>query len=496
MKYRLIFLSIFFLLSFIFSASAALRRGTEHNIIEFQAFENGDNIYIEAYFIPQQGWHLYSHTPGSIGLPTNAEWTLYEHRLLNEDWSLGEDINYEGFNLNVYRQPAIYKAKISSANGKKPSVKFSWMACKEECIPESLVFELTPEIFSQSSIYNNNLSEEDTRLDTSWIRVLFFAFIGGIILNFMPCVFPILFLKIISVLKQCDNNKDVKDSFAYLSGILVCFSVIAIVLYILRRSGEEIGWGFQLQSPLFVGIMALLFLVLALVFLGIISIRTNIRYLPTSSFMTGFLAVLIASPCTAPFMGAALGWALMTDRPAYFYYPVFISLGLGYGLPFFLAGIYPQALKKILPVPGRWMLIFQRLLAIPMIITFSWLIWVLVGTRGETSSWQFYKPEEVQSDVLSGKKVLINFTAKWCISCLVNEKRIFSDKEFMRLVRENNISLYKADWTKQDKEISEALNRYGRGSVPLYIYYDGSMNYHILPQLPDIDDFRKIITGK
>lgn len=495
-------------------AEAAVRKETPRNAVEVSAVENGGEIKVNLKIEPQNGWQIYSHNPGDIGLPTKVKWKLHDHRLVSEEWSEGEDIIYEGYGLNVYRRPAAYAAVLAKAGGEMPDLEISWMACNGECVPESLVFKLTPEVFaampavSASEVFT--AVSEQGRKDSSntagaalpetnngWLEILLLAFAGGVVLNFMPCVFPILFIKIMSVTKEKDRRRNVAEAFQYAAGVLSCFAVIAAVLAWLRRGGAEIGWGFQLQSPYFVAAMALLFFLLALMFLNVIKFNWSLKYLPAGSFMTGLLAVLIASPCTAPFMGAAVGWAITTERPAYFYYPVFLALGAGYALPFFLAGIYPAALQKILPRPGKWMEIVKKLFALPMLMTCGWLLWVLwSGAEAVPSKWEVYQPQKVETVLKNGEKVLINFTAKWCITCLVNEKTIFSGREFARLVKKHNVRLFKADWTNRSPEISRALAAFGRSSIPLYVYYDGKGGYQLLPQLPDTEDFERLFNGK
>lgn len=511
---RLFVLTFGLVLCAAFSAAGAVRKQTAHNAVELQAYEDGDTIRAEARLIPQNGWQIYSHKPGDAGLPTEAVWTLYDHRLLGEEWSEGEDILYEGFALNVYRQPALYGARLAKAGGKMPEVSFTWMACKGECFPESVSFVLTPEVFaaraddpaavpqtaapSAAPVDNSDrMPAGSDKAGDGWLRILLLAFAGGLVLNFMPCVFPVLFLKIMSAAKETDRRQSAREACKYAAGVLCCFAATAGVLYGLRRTGAEIGWGFQLQSPFFVAAMAALFLLLGLVFLGVIKINRGLRYLPAGSFMTGFLAVLIASPCTAPFMGAALGWALTTARPAYFYYPVFLALGVGYALPFFLAGLYPGALKKILPRPGRWMAVLEKVFALPMFLTCGWLLWVLAGDMsGGREDWLPYTPAAVEEATARGEKAFVNFTAKWCLTCLVNERRVFADREFAEAAEENGVRLFKADWTDRSPEIARALSGFGRGSIPLYVYYDGRGGYEILPQMPSVDDFRRVFSGR
>ncbi len=488
--------------------SAAVRKETPRNAVEVSAVEDGGQIRVKLKIEPQNGWQIYSNKPGEVGLPTTVKWRLYDHRLVAEEWSAGEDILYEGYGLNVYRQPAAYSAVLDKATGEMPDLEISWMACNGECVPESLAFKLTPAVFAaaaspapdEQETLNVRITaapDEQGGYGEGWLKILLLAFAGGIVLNFMPCVFPILFIKMMSVAKEKERRRHVIDAFQYAGGVLSCFALTAAALSWLRQRGMEIGWGFQLQSAYFVGAMALLFLLLALMFLNVVKVNWSLKYLPAGSYMTGFLAVLIASPCTAPFMGAAVGWALTTEQPPYFYYPVFLMLGTGYALPFFLAGLYPDALKKILPQPGRWMDVVKKLFAIPMLMTCVWLLWVLRNNSdAATSSWEPYRQEKVEKALQSREKVLINFTAKWCITCLVNEKSVFSGQKFARLANKYKVRLFKADWTNRNPEIARALAAFGRSSIPLYVYYDEKGNYQLLPQLPDMDDFKKVFSGR
>ncbi len=491
---------------------AAVLKQTPHNTVEVSAVEGVDTIKVNIKLSPKTGWQIYSHTPGEVGQPTEVEWTLFNHQLLSEIWSDGKDVIYEGFGINVYREPAYYEAILSKAMGNMPKLKVSWMACKGECVPETLWFELNPEVFAKSLLTPENKIQGLTDMqisavqsenplpqtsDEPWFNILLFAFLGGLVLNFMPCVFPILFIKIMSVVKQKDKSKNIREAFEYAFGVIVCFVFMAAILAWLKQNGAAVGWGFQLQSPYFVASMAVLFLILALMFLDVIKFNWSLKYMPAGSFMTGLLAVLIASPCTAPFMGAAVGWALTSERSPYFYYPVFLALGVGYALPFFVAGIYPQFLQKIMPKPGKWMNVLKKIFALPMLATCAWLVWVLVGDVNKPEEiWISYRPERVENALRNGDKVLINFTAKWCITCLVNEKSVFSTKEFAKLANRNKVRLIKADWTNHSGEIAEALAKYGRSSIPLYVYYDAEGSYKLLPQMPSLDDFKKVFTGK
>lgn len=327
------------------------------------------------------------------------------------------------------------------------------------------------------------------------LYILLLAFLGGLILNFMPCVFPILSLKAVSLAKSAAGSKHFKNGLLYLSGVMCCFTIIAALLHFLRLSGNELGWGFQLQSPIFVGIMLVIFSVLGLMMLDVIKWRDNSAFLNTltrlsgiNSFLTGFFAVLIASPCTGPFMGAAIGYAML--QPQQLYFPIFLSLGLGYALPFTLLEIYPSAVRRILPKSGYWTMALKKILAIPMFLTCLWLGWILyyqlkAFEPEQTSSvWLQYDAQTVQNLIDGGEPVFIDFTAKWCITCLMNEKTSLNTKNFETLARQHNINLFKADWTNRDEQIAAVIKQYGRSGVPLYVYYPPHKQRPvILPQI-------------
>lgn len=329
--------------------------------------------------------------------------------------------------------------------------------------------------------------------------IMLMAFIGGIILNFMPCIFPILTIKAISLAQSPYNRRKSQiESFLYTAGVVISFFLIATVLIWLRSQGEQIGWGFQLQSPIFVGVMIAIFFVILLMLLDIVNLknpfankvgRISFKRQQINAFVTGFFAVLIASPCTGPFMGIAIGYTLA--KPVYVYYPVFLALSIGYALPFALIGLFPKAIHRILPRPGKWMDILKKLFAIPIFLTIMWLIWVLYSQlnanqpeKSKEIFWKNYNTDVVAELVAKKERVFIDFTAKWCITCLANEKIALQSKEFEHLVHLKKIHIFKADWTNRDTEITNALAFYGRNSIPLYVYYDGeNPNYVVLPQL-------------
>ncbi len=468
------------------------KQSTPHGSADLSVAEMQDAFDVNITITPQKGWYIYSHDSGEFGLPAQIEWNLKDNTLQFEEWSEGEYITYQGFDVNVYRTPALYRAIIKKDNKQQPSFTLSWMACNDECIPEKLHFEFTPESFLKSHAHVATTKQKQCSM--SFIGAIIFAFLGGVILNLMPCVFPVLFIKIIGIVQNKTHRRRVIDAFSYLAGVMTCFLIIAGVLQFLKQQGATIGWGFQLQSPCFVFIMALVFFMLFLSFLDIININIPMRFSFSGPFLTGLVAVLVASPCTAPFMGAAIGWILTTSVPSYVFYAVFGALGLGYALPFFCAEFFPHLMQKILPRPGKWMLWLKRAFSIPMLLTCLWLLWVLWGcVSPHLGAWQTYDRQKVETLTDQGEKVFIDFTAKWCITCLVNEKTVLNTDKFIQFAKEKNIHLFKGDWTNHSAEITTALSQYGRSSVPLYVYYDGSGKYQFLPQILTLKGIRKAL---
>ncbi|MDD4556596.1 MAG: thioredoxin family protein [Alphaproteobacteria bacterium] len=369
----------------------------------------------------------------------------------------------------------------------------------------------------QENFYNHeevSNSEESIQPEQGFLSILAFAFLGGLILNLMPCIFPILTLKAMSLVKGPQNKRENRiEALMYFCGVVACFLSIATVLVVLRTMGEKIGWGFQLQSPLFVIVMIIIFFMLFLMMIDVISIRNPFAHVGRISckeqrlnaFITGLFSVLIATPCTAPFMGAAIGYTL--TKPLYIYYPVFLALSVGYALPFSLLGFFPHLVHKLLPKSGKWMITLKKILSIPILLTCVWLVWVLYNQINqptqfpeteiqskENLSWQAYDEAKVEALLAEGKPVFIDFTAKWCITCLANKKLALDTTFFANLVEEKEINIFRADWTNKAPHIESALKTYGRNSIPLYIYYpQGSKQYKILPQMLTPNILKKYI---
>ncbi|MBR2300012.1 MAG: thioredoxin family protein [Alphaproteobacteria bacterium] len=352
-------------------------------------------------------------------------------------------------------------------------------------------------LFTDKGTYEVELEKKPENI---WI-LLMLAFFGGMVLNLMPCVFPVLSLKALAMVQKAGaGGGRFWRAFSYTSGVLCSFLAVAGVLFYLKKAGFAYGWGFQLQSPYFIGAMILLFIVILLFVLDVWHL--NLPFLTKlsdisgiHSFLTGFFAVLIASPCTGPFMGAAIGYAMFESAEIYF--PMFLSLGFGYAVPFAMLEMFPKNFKKIMPKPGIWMVRLKYVLSLPILLTIFWLGWVFyhqIGLKQNDDMWEPYSKEALEEALDNGDAVLIDFTAKWCLTCLLNEKTVLDSDTFLKKAQENNIRLFKADWTNRDEDIFKALKSYGRSSVPLYVYYhQDSENAQILPQILTIDSTLDVI---
>ncbi len=400
------------------------------------------------------------------------------------------------------------------------------------------------------------------------LTMALFALIGGLLLNLMPCVFPVLGIKILGFVESA--GKDPKrirwHGLVFSLGAVTSFWALFFVLWVLRSAGQRLGWGFQLQSPGFVAALALLFLGIGLNLLGLFEVGTRFMGVGSNwlkgkgdsfeSFLSGVLATVVATPCSAPLMGAALGFALSQSVGIGFL--IFTALGLGMVLPYLWLSFFPGWVRK-LPRPGRWMQTLKQALAFPMFATVLWLLWVLsqqvsaqavgqvamahlvlgvalwawgkwpgrvgaqaialalalgalVGAWHAVSgpsvvqaapasdlAWREFQEEELKTLQAEGRRVFVDFTAAWCVTCQVNERLVLSSPEVVEAFQEARVELRKADWTQKDERIAKILESHGRSGVPLYLYYDfssGDGKPRILPEILTPGMVLDVVKGK
>ena len=392
--------------------------------------------------------------------------------------------------------------------------------------------------------------------------VLLMALAGGLILNLMPCVFPVLSIKALSIAGKASKERcEVqRGAWLYTAGILVTMLVLASIMVGLKAGGAQIGWGFQLQTPWFVGLLVYVFVILGLWLYGWVEfgmalsgVGQNLTegHSGRAEFFTGVLAVVVATPCTAPFMGVAMGYTL--TQPWWITLIVFSVLGLGLALPMLVFALRPQLASR-LPRPGHWMIRLKQFLAFPILATAIWLLWVLVrqtssdvvalmlggllllvfglwlvkgGSRlsralgllaviaslsaipslsqlTPTSSEQAvveidsepYASSALRAHVDEGRTVFINMTADWCITCKVTEKRLLTTEAVDQLFESYGVIRMTGDWTRYDPLITEYLNAFDRVGVPLYVVNHPGMDPIVLSQFPSFEELEKAIKAK
>ena len=394
------------------------------------------------------------------------------------------------------------------------------------------------------------------------------ALVGGMLLNLMPCVFPVLALKVFGFAAQAHDRRGLLASgLAYTAGVVATFVALALLMLALRAGGEQLGWGFQLQSPYIVAALAALFCLIALNLAGVFEVRwlmpdavgsARAKHPLVDHALTGVLAVVVAAPCTAPFMGASLGLAM--TLPAAQALLVFAALGLGMALPYLAASAWP-ALARALPRPGPWMLHVKVLMAFPMWATAIWLVWVLgqqVGIDGAVTllasllalswlawawgsnslasmgpwgrrslntvtllalaatlawalpswsvaarpaaameaGWLPWSAARVAELNAAGRPVFVDFTAAWCVTCQVNKRTTLGRAEVVAAFEKQQVALLRADWTRRDANITAELTRLGRSGVPVYaLYVPGAAAPRLLSEILTVQEVRDALAS-
>ncbi|HET7731657.1 MAG TPA: thioredoxin family protein [Usitatibacter sp.] len=390
----------------------------------------------------------------------------------------------------------------------------------------------------------------------SAIAALAFALLGGILLNLMPCVFPVLGIKVMGFVQHAHGEPRAMriQGLAFAAGVILSFLALAGLMLALRAGGSQLGWGFQLQSPLVVTLLAALFFVLALNLSGVfewgafaqsLTSELSARGRYADAFLSGVLAAVVATPCTAPFMGAAVGFTLTQSTALSL--AIFGMLGVGTALPVLLLSVFPSMLR-FMPRPGAWMETFKQVLAFPLYATVAWLAWVLGAQAGNDAvfallgglvlvamgawmygraehapgawrtavalllaasgvvvawpgassysagsvplakagelAWEPWSPERVKELTARGRPVFVDFTAAWCVTCQVNKRVALHNDAVIKAFADRGVVALRADWTRQDPRITEALSALGRNAVPVYaLYVPGTADPVLLPEV-------------
>lgn len=396
-----------------------------------------------------------------------------------------------------------------------------------------------------------------------FLLALLGALVGGLILNLMPCVLPVLAIKFLGFSRQHAHARAQRLSgLAYTVGVVMSFLALGSGLLALRAAGEQLGWGFQLQSPTVVAALALLFTLIALNLFGLFELGQVLpsawlsyqaKHPVTNAWVSGVLAVVVASPCTAPFMGASLGLAM--TLPTLQALSIFLCMGLGLALPYLLASWMPSVAQMI-PKPGAWMVTLRQLLGFPMLATVVWLVWVLslqtsphagalallslvtlsagvwslrfrsLGARAfqvllligcltllgmmsrsfehipassatsseASSTWHAWSEDSVQQALAQGQPVFVDFTAAWCVTCQINKQTTLSQTQVLQGFESHHVHLMRADWTRRDPAITQALTALGRSGVPVYVLYAPGRKPTVLSELLSVEKIQQALS--
>jgi len=534
-----------------------------------KSIDASGSLQVGVHFWLEPGWHIYGKQPGEVGLPTQITWQIPNQVNAQElKWPEVQKFNYDGIESFGYEHEVTLPFSFSGLNDSGAllaSAKINWVLCQDECIPgkAELGINLSDQALLASlakpALFANGPEALPTNESLTLLSALCFAFIGGLILNLMPCVFPILSIKVLSYVNHAGSSEAKKHGLIFGAGVIVSFWILAALLFGLRAGGAELGWGFQFQSPVFVALMAMLLFSLGLSLMGMFEFGSSLQNMAgkvdtshgySGSFMSGVLATVLSTPCTAPFMGTALAAALAL--PAAQALLIFTTLGIGMAAPYVLLTFFPK-LARFLPRPGNWMVTFKELMAFPIFASVIWLVWVLgqqagsdgvicflggllvltlgfwlyakfggpmasvrrrrfasaalvtcaliaiyialpIGKVAEASEdmkpssgaqdpeqiqWQPFNQAKLDQLLAEKKSVLVNFTARWCLTCQMNHKMVYDCPSVNEKLKEKKIIAMRGDWTNKNPEITKIIRKFSRSGVPMDIFFPAEGKPHL-----------------
>lgn len=511
----------------------------------------GNHILAGLLLTIPQSWHVYAPSPQgeeAAGFEPTITWenssNLQNAKIL---WPTPHKTELQGQVSYVYEQQILIPIELTPHHIKEPiplTLKVSFLACSALCVPieETLSITLNPD-GKGDPIFKTVHEQEEEDEGFSLLSLLIIALLGGLILNFMPCVLPVLSLKVISLIKQSKKSHLIHAKHGFFItglGILASFLLLALLTVILKESGEAFGWGIHFQNPHFLLFVFLVLIAFSASLWGVFEID-----LPSGlgswlishegkgrvkDFLSGVFATLLATPCSAPFVGTALGFALARDIKEIFL--VFLFLGLGFASPYFLVASLPQRFI-LLPKPGAWMVWVQAVLGASLALTALWIGWILsfhlplwvlflstllalialslfwikhhkkpslkawafagplflvawglswvlphehtheklTQTSPVLDFWKPFEPDAIPDLVKQGKIVFVDATAEWCVTCAVNKTLVLNDPSITHLLARSDVIVMRADWTKQDPQITHFLQAHGRYGIPFNIVF-------------------------
>ena len=524
---RNILLFLLFIISFSFISlsqknSEKTHVSHEHVSLELISSVNSipkeNNLHLGLYFKLDPGWKIYWKYPGKAGYPPDIDWVKSKNiKDLEILWPKPEKFEILGMESLGYSKEVILPIKlIIENNNEKLLANFDvdYLTCKKICIPfnDNLILNIPTgdgqvseygKVINQYIDKSNYLNYSSLLNPDSILLFLFIAFVGGVILNFMPCVFPVLSLKIYNVLSQQQqniNNKTIKRNFlATILGIIFSFFVLSLITVLLKSLGHSLGWGFQFQSPIFLSFMILILILFSLNLIDFFSIdipfffkkflNKVINFNKKSSeffqnFLLGSFITILSTPCSAPFIGTALGFAFVSSNQVIFL--IFFCISLGLSSPYIILATKPQILS-FLPKPGLWMKKFKYFLSFLLILTAIWLTSVLLiqvntinNNDSNNNNWLDFDTIKLKELVNENNIVFVDITADWCMTCFYNKKTVLDRKKVKNIFEKYDVKKMRGNLTKPNKEINKYINSYGRFGIPANVIYSPSAPQGIL----------------
>lgn len=534
-----------------------------------QGGSEGKHVLAGLLLTIPENWHVYAPSPQgeeAAGFEPSLTWenssNIQNVKIL---WPVAHKTKIQDQLSYIYEGETMIPLQLTPQQSKKPitlNLQVSLLACSSLCVPieETLSIVLQPN-GKKDRIFQAIKQREKAYTGASLLSLLLIALLGGLILNFMPCVLPVLSLKMMSLIKQSKKNHTLeakKGFFITGLGILVSFLLLALVTVVLKESGEAFGWGVHFQNPHFLLFVFLVLIAFSASLLGVFEVD-----LPSGvgdwlishegkgrvkDFLSGVFATLLATPCSAPFVGTALGFALAREMQDIFL--IFFCLGLGFASPYLLVAALPQRFI-LLPKPGKWMVWVQGGLGLILALTALWIGWILsfhlsLGVlfssvllsaialslfwikhhlKPSLKAWLFagplflfawglswiplhtkvepvqkfekassldiwcpFEPEAISILVKQGKTVFVDVTAEWCVTCAVNKTLVLNDPEVASLLARSDVVAMRADWTKQDPRITQFLQDHGRYGIPFdMIFGPQEPNGIVLPEVLTVE---------
>ena len=523
---------LFFLCIISFSFISLAQKNSEKTLVSHEhvslelissvnSIHKENNLHLGLYFKLDPGWKIYWKYPGKAGYPPNIDWTKSKNiKDLEILWPKPEKFKILGMESIGYSKEVILPIKlILENNNEELLVNFDvdYLTCKKICIPfnDNLILNIPirdGEISKYEKIINEYIDKSNYSNYSNFFNpdsilfFLFIAFIGGVVLNFMPCVFPVLSLKIYNVLSQQQENisdKTIKRNFlATILGIIFSFFILSLLIVFLKKIGHSFGWGFQFQSPIFLFFMILILILFSLNLVDVFSIDIPIifkKFLNRiinlnkksseffQNFFLGSFITILSTPCSAPFIGTAIGFAFVSPNQIIFL--IFFCISLGLSSPYIILATKPQILS-FLPKPGLWMRKFKYFLSLLLILTAIWLSKTLliqintISNDSKNNNWINFDTIKLSELINENNIVFVDITADWCLTCFYNKKTVLDRKKVKNIFETYDVKKIRGDLTKPNKEINEYINSFGRFGIPFNVIYSSSAPQGIL--LPEV----------